>query len=191
MRRFGQEISGNRQKHQELSDSTRSAILTALRCGQKKTQIARDFGCSRQAIYNTLTRFKSTKSTDSRARIGRPKKLSNTAIRQLYRIVRRFPKITWKELISEIPTSVSEKTIKRALRQREIRRWKAKKRIFLKPIDAQRRREFVKNWSSSTNLKNIIFSDESSIQRKPNSDMQYVFQLPNERLRPDLVNLMP
>lgn len=120
MRTSSQQVNANRQKHHELSEKTRSAIISAVESGQKKAKVARDFGCSRQAIYNTLKRYKTTKSTASRARIGRPKKLSDTAIRQLYRIVRRFPKITWKELISEIPTSVSQSSIRRALRQRHI-----------------------------------------------------------------------
>ena len=60
-------------------------------------------------------------------RSGRPKKLSTRDERHILRIVRRDPKITYKELIRRSGVAVSDDTIYRLLKEEGIINWIAKK----------------------------------------------------------------
>lgn len=55
--------------------------------------------------------------------------------------------------------------------------------------DAKKRMEFTAKWRDFDDWNKVIFSDESSIQCKPNNSVQFVFRFSNEKFRKDLVNL--
>lgn len=57
---FGQIISGNRGKNNELSESTRTAILTAVRCGKTKSEVISIFNVLCQTVFNTVQCFNQT-----------------------------------------------------------------------------------------------------------------------------------
>lgn len=150
MRSFGTEIDPNRLINHELSESARAAIIYAVNCRISKAKIARDFNVHRSTIYKTLKRFESTQNLTSLPRKGRPKKLPEITIRYIYRLVRKFPTISWKDLLTEIPPEihqgVSKRTIQRILDSKGIRKWASKKRCWLKPYDAKRRRAWAEQW---------------------------------------------
>jgi DNA invertase Pin-like site-specific DNA recombinase len=52
MRSSGTEISCNRPRGAELSETTRAAIIYTLELGEKPTRIAKGLKVSRQTIYN-------------------------------------------------------------------------------------------------------------------------------------------
>ena len=185
MRAFGTVIRGNRGKNTELSESTRSAILTAIESGIS-SKVADFFSVSRSTIYNTIKRFQQRQDFKSNFRSGRPQKLTSQAI---YRLVRRSPRLSWKALVASTPYGVSKTTIRRVLRKYNLRKWKSKKRIPLNKVDTKKRYEFTKLWRHFTDWNSVIFSDECSVQRKSNSHNEYVFRFDFEAFREDLVNL--
>ncbi|KAJ5661429.1 uncharacterized protein N7477_009045 [Penicillium maclennaniae] len=190
MRSFGIEISGNRPRGAELSETTRAAIVYALELGGKPTQIAKDLHVSRQTIYNTKNHFQKHAHVKTNPRSGRPLKLTPSERRYVFRLVRRSPTMSYKALLIDTDFKVSKSTLKRVLKRCNIRKWVSKKRIFLKKHDAQIRRAFCRKWGSVLHFDDVIFSDECSVQRKSNSIHQYVFSFKNERYRKDLVNLV-
>ncbi|KAJ5730505.1 uncharacterized protein N7483_005013 [Penicillium malachiteum] len=93
-RQFGSEIDPNRTENGELSEKLRAAIVYAAKKGVPKAQIARDIGCSRSTVYRTINHFQTYHTLQSLSRGGRPKKLTLSAIRYIYRIIRKFPTIS-------------------------------------------------------------------------------------------------
>lgn len=146
IRVFGTELSGNRQRNQELSAKTRAAICTQFLNNIPRTKIAAQFGVSRKTIYNTWNRWTSAKSLNSRPRKGRPPVLTPSEKRYLYKLVRRNPRLAYKCIPSQLLTQVSTRTIRRALKQYNIRKWKSKRRIPLTERDIKGRKEFVATW---------------------------------------------
>ncbi|GMG13310.1 unnamed protein product [Aspergillus oryzae] len=189
MRSFGTEISGNRRLNQELSTETRAAIISGLENNISPTQLAKQFNVCRSTIYSTKKRFQHHHTLKSKPRKGRPQKLTFAEKRYIYLLARRRPKIGYKALIASSGFSISHSTIKRVLRTFQLKKWKAKKRIPLRPDVAKKRLQFARTWANSTYLSEMMFSDECSVQRKSNNSTQYVFRFSTEAYRKDLVNL--
>lgn len=151
------------------------------------SKLARDFNISRPTVRRTIKRVQ-LQTFDSRPRSGRKRKLIDAFIRHIYRLTRRFPRLSWRALIAHPSEEVSISTVKRALKRNYNEKWKSKKRIPLTRKDAKKRVEFARLWLN-TPFNTWIFSDECSVQRKSNSPTQFVFRFPNEAYRRDLVNL--
>ena len=144
MREFGTIISGNRGCNHELSNEQRAGILSALEAGESKSKIAQRFRCSRQTIYNTISRWDKHESIQSLPRSGTPKKLTPRQERQLLRIVRANPSIKYAQLKAQVAgINVKYHTIWRLMKKHYIRKWIAKKRLKLKLEHARLRLEWA------------------------------------------------
>lgn len=91
-RSFGTEINGNRGRGVELSSEQRAAIIHAHQQGASPSKLAREFGCARSTIYDTLNHFQHHQTTDSLPRSGRPQITTPRASREVHRLARRNPK---------------------------------------------------------------------------------------------------
>lgn len=195
LRKFGTIISGNRRQNDELSSEQRAAIASRVASGETKSAVAREFKCSRGAVRRAVDRWITNQTFNSLPRTGRPQKLTHRERRYIIRLVRRRPKIAYKALVSEIDTKVSHRTIRRVLRQHNLRKWRSMKRIKLTKEGAKERLSFAKFWLSpghSERLKQLLkasFSDECTVQNSTNNPIAWVFRHPSEKWRPDFVNL--
>jgi transposase len=146
LRKFGDVISANRQANAELNSDTRAAILAQLDAGKSQRAVAEQFGVSRGAVTRTLSRYNENATIKSLPRDGHPRALDRRDKRLVCRIARRDFRSTNKELFSDTGAAVSPSTIKRTLRSENIRKWKAKKRIFLSKEAAKQRLQFTYDW---------------------------------------------
>lgn len=147
VRQFGQEISGNRPRLNELSNEARASIYTAYNTGQSCTAIANAFQVHRSTVYRTLEHFQNNNTFTSSPRSGRPKKLNQSQERRILHIVRRSTRITNKQLYNQAKhefQDVSSSTIRRVLRTNKVRKWRAAKRIPLNKSDVKERLAFVR-----------------------------------------------
>ncbi len=147
LRAFGTIISGNRQSKQEINPETRAAIISAVTAGEKKVHVAARFHVSPSAVTRVLQRFEASGNINSSPRSGRPKSLSEREKRTIIRKVRLEPRITHKELLADLGLPVSLSTIQRSLKEENLIKWKAKKRIHLSVEAAADRLSWVHNWS--------------------------------------------
>lgn len=148
LRAFGTVISGNRQPNQEINPETRAAIISAVVAGDKKSHVAARFSVSPSAVTRIIQRFEDSGSLKSSPRSGRPKSLSARDIRVIVRKVRLDHRITKKQLVEELGLEVSPLTIYRALKDEDLRKWKAKKRVFLSKEAAEERLSWTQEWEN-------------------------------------------
>ena len=141
---FGTELNANRRRNCELSSVQRSAIYAAKIAGKSVAQISRDFKVHRNTVTKTIQRFQNHHTFKSLPRKGRPQKLTPTQKRYIGRIVRRFPRTTWRDLISQCPTPVCKTTLRKALGKDYRRKWRAMKRIALTAANAKERLAFTR-----------------------------------------------
>jgi transposase len=146
LRKFGTEISGNRQRGKELTSDQRAAIASRAADGAKQSVIAREFQCSRGAVRRTVERWLKKRTFDSLPRKGRPPKLNHRERRYIIQLVRRKPRLAHKALVGHVDTKVSTSTIRRVLRQQNLRKWRSRKRIKLTKEGAKERLKFARFW---------------------------------------------
>lgn len=104
------------------------------------------FAVSPSAVTRIIQRFEASGSLKSSPRSGRPKSLSDRDIRVIVRKVRQNHRLTQNELIEELGLPVSPSTIFRALKDENLRKWKAKKRISLSENSAEERLSWALEW---------------------------------------------
>jgi transposase len=155
MRTFGKEISGNRLRGSELTNSQRVALISKREEGATYPELAAEFGCSESCAYRTCKRWKEYGTLNSLPRSGRPKSLSPNEERRLFRTARKYPKIKYQELVIEAGlkaeptlstptrrTTLSHSTLYRTLRKRGLAKRRCKKRPKLLAEHAKLRRGF-------------------------------------------------
>ena len=146
LRKFGTEISANRQGRVPFKSLARAAICAAVAAGQSKAAVARAFGTTRQTVFNTIRRATTLQSLENKKRPGRPRLLNIREERYLLRLVRRFPKSSWKELVARNGHRVSARTLRRILQRYKMRKWKSKERPALTDESAAERMAFCRFW---------------------------------------------
>lgn len=143
---LGRILSTNRQKDQELSPFTRAAICGAVAAGASQRVVAAAFGVTQPVVSQTLQRFSTTSSFESKARKGRPKAFTRRERRYIVQLAKRDPRLTYKQLLKVIGSKASSSTVRRALREQHYRKWRAAKRIPLTLEVAQARYAFACHW---------------------------------------------
>jgi transposase len=143
---FGTEISGNRQRFGHLKPEVRAAITASIEAGQSATHVAKVFAVSRRTVNRTVQRFRQRHTFTTAPRSGRPRKLSPREERYLVRLVRRFPKSSYKKLVNLHGATVSARTLRRVLKRHNLKKWLSKRRPKLREDDARERLKFARFW---------------------------------------------
>ncbi|KKF96135.1 Transposase [Ceratocystis platani] len=92
LEKFASELMGERRRLEELSSECRAAICAAIASGQTKSAVARAFGVTRATVYGTLERRAEFNTFSSRARTGRPKKVTEEIESSIRRLREADPK---------------------------------------------------------------------------------------------------
>ena len=150
----------------------------------------KQFHCSQFTIYWTKNIYESTKTLQNQKWTGHPMKLSHAEQQYIYLLACQKPNMTWNGLVSNATPEISRSTIQHVMRQFNLKKWKSKQRIPLKRVDVKKQLKFARLWQNFTGWKDVIFSDECSVQRKPNNSTQFVFRFSSKAYWKDLVNLV-
>jgi transposase len=160
-------ISGNRRRHSEHTPYQRGLAAGAITYGARPCQLQKNFGISRHTTRTIVDNVLVRHNGESKLRSGRPKKLSIRDERHVLRIVRRDPKITYKNLAEKAGVSVSHDTLYRLLKGEGITNWLCKKRPLLTPEMAGKRYAWAlahEHWNFEEWAK-VVWSDECSVAR--------------------------
>jgi transposase len=126
-------IFGNRRRYSKYTSYQRGLVAEAITYKARSCQLQKSFGLSRHItriiVENVLVRYNDV----FKLRSKRPKKLSIRNKRHILRIVRRDPKITYKNLVKKADVFVSHDTLYQLLKEEGIINWLCKKRSLLTP----------------------------------------------------------
>jgi transposase len=174
----------------ELTDIQKSQIV-ALEPHYSHADISSQLNIPRTTITSFLQRTKRRQSTMNSSRSGRPRKLSQYSDRLVARIARSQTRVPLKELKVLANVDVSEQTIRRHLKEVGIQKWRAVKRPSLKKEHAKKRLEWAKahRYWTVDDWNNVIWSDESAIQKDSNPAQVWVFRHQNKKEKYDPRNV--
>jgi transposase len=182
------QIDGNRQRGFELSSALRNRICGARDGGHALGQIAQMYEIPKETVQYTLKQEPERQHQDSLPRTGRPTKLSKQLKRKILSFVREKPKAEYVQVRTYIDNQVSSSTIYRFLKSKGITNWICKKRPFLSVEVVKKRRKWCSDrleWDDE--WRNIIFSDECSLERGAGAKRAWCFRTPGQKWDKDMI----
>lgn len=180
-------------KRKELSAETRSAVITLHKENYSLRQIAKKLKLTYRAVQGTVKRYKTTGTTQSGKRSGRPKITSPAEDRRLEVISKRNRRLTAPQIRAQLnesrETPVSLTTVKRRLAKAGLQGRIAARKPLLRPQNRQKRLKWAKehqNWNIDM-WKTVLWTDESKFQIFGSNRRVYVRRRRGERMREDCV----
>ena len=137
-------ISGNERRFKDLTPYQRGLIIGKFECGLTPTEVAADLDIPVSTIRDTIKFHPERTDGQSKARFGRPRISTQVDVRNVLRLVRRLPKITYDGIRRELQLTFSNDTLKRILQRNGITNWRAKRRPALTSEVVQKRLEWAK-----------------------------------------------
>ena len=125
-------------KGKELTDAQKGAILALLPL-YSHAEIGARLGIYPDTITKFVKHAQECDSIKNLPRPGRPRKLSNAAVRYLVRNAESESRVPFKELRNSCNIDVSIQTMRRRLQEEGIRKWRAVKRPLLTQKHANER----------------------------------------------------
>lgn len=174
-------------KTSELSDNTRTEIVTKYNLGISVINIAKEYNLPRQTIYYQINKYIKTEQTTNLRRTGRNRKTTASEDRL---IVRKFkndplktPKTAALEWNKTTINHISERTIRRRLTEANMKTYIAKTIPFITAKNKIKRLEFAKKYINkpASFWRNVLWTDESSFEY--HSSPKKVFVRLNQKIR--------
>lgn len=141
-------------------------------------EIGEELHIPRTTVSSFLQRLDERGSEENLPRPGGPRKSTATADRYLIRVAESNTRIPLAELRHDINSELSERTIRRRLKEEGIRKWKAVERALLTKAHAQKRLKWAKahrHWQRAQ-WEKMIASDECSVRRDSDPRAVWVFR---------------
>lgn len=146
VRKFGTIISGNRQRNHEFNSESRALMCNEIFRGRSYRDVASEFGTSPSTVHKIFKRWENDKMFISKARPGRPLKLTKSEIHYIILMLKKERHITYEALRGSMGGRVSLRTIQRIVRRYYGRKWKAMQRIPISKETAKIRLRWVQAW---------------------------------------------
>ena len=176
-------IDHNLNRRKEHSSTKRAGIVAAAAFGGSISEIATHFDVPPTTVKGILKRAPLQPDFASHARCGRPKSYTPYDERQILRIVRREPKITYAQLRRQSGIAISKSTFRRILQSRGIKNWLAQRRPKLTAAHAALRLAFARRYVDLPALEweRYIWSDECSVEKGSGKERSWVFRTPRQK----------
>lgn len=173
------------EKAKELSKDLRIRIIKRYKAGNGYKKIAKAFGVPVSTVQTLINKWKSTGSVKPKPRTGRPKKLSDTAVRKIIRETHKNPQTTSSDLqatLQEAGVQVSTSTIRRHLNRGGLHGRIARKKPLLRAQHKKARLEYAREHidESKTFWHKILWSDETKIELYGHNHQRYVWRQVNQ-----------
>ena len=140
---------------------------------QTKTEreIAELVGVSQKCVNTTKRNFQATSRVHNFGNCGRPPKLSDRDVSYIFRLVRKNPTTSYRQIAADFNSKfeehkISRETVRRVLAKKGIKSYSAVKEPLLTISDRIKRNKWCKekrNWTDKDWAK-VIFSDESNFE---------------------------
>ena len=173
----------------ELTPYKRGQIEGIHAAGISPSQITTLLNISRDTVKTTIIRASLRTNGASQPRSGRPRIRTPRNERLILRTLRANPTITYAQLCEQTGLKFSRSTFTKLLKEYGISHWIAKKRPFLTTQAAKARLQFAlehRNWTYEE-WKNVIFTDECSLERGSGARRQWVYRTPQQKWDKDMI----
>jgi len=153
----------------KISDVMRQEVVDRMLMKKTQSEVSRELGISQPAVRAIWFKYLNTGSIKNLNRSGRPLKTTEKERRLIGRISKKSPFLTARQIGNElgIYSKVSIYTVRRVLRNCGLFGRIAARKPLLNKNQILKRQQWCKAYSvfSVTDWKNVIFSDESRIER--------------------------
>lgn len=175
----------------ELSVSERELIINLhVKQRMSYSEISKQISRSRSTIQRTIDRFRNSGQVESKARSGRPSKLSVRDKRVIKRMVDQNHFTTARMISSELEThhntKVHPETVRRTIVRNGFKSCTPRKKPLVNKVNRQKRLAFAKEYVNKPPefWHRVIFSDESKYNIFGSDGRIRVWRRPNDALNP-------
>lgn len=151
-----------------MNPDIRTQIIAFAMQGMQKTKIAEKVQCSRGCVHYTLAKFKRTGKVTDLPSPNRKSVIKKEQLDKLIARCRQYSYASARELRDKEKLTCSISTVKRILKKYNLSGYRAVIKQKLSESHMQKRVEFA-NQMIADDWKNVIFSDEKTMQNYYNS----------------------
>jgi len=172
-----------------LSEFEKGEIIALHNSNHSLMEIETKVNRSRSTIHDFLSRYHERGHIENTPAPGRGKILTPQDRRRLVRETKKDRRQPLRELRNLVAPHCSIRTVKRALAEEDIKKWRAKKRALLTKKHAKQRLAWAlahKDWDVA-DWEGVIFSDECMVEKSRNSRVDWVFRTPAEKWHKDCI----
>src|SRR5579859_4894306 len=183
-------MASEHERH-ELTDFQKGAIIEGCKFSMQ-AEVARDLNLATQTVSNFLSRYDQSESADNLPRDGAPRKLTASDVRYLVRTAESETRVPLAEIaVNTTFSNVSTQTLRRQLREEEIRKWKAVGRCLLTSKDAKAHYKWAReHWHlTREDWAKFAWSDESLIRQDSDPCQLWVFRRQTKHEKYDPKNI--
>ena len=150
------------------------------------------FGIAKSTVIRTVQVYQNKSNFQSKRRTGRPRGISERDIRYLVKKTRKSPKKTSQELARDLGIiksgALSCSYIRKLLLKRGLKSYSCRKKPFITKSMAKGRLAWCKEHQNKSleYWRNVLFTDETSVQLNPFSTMNSVRRFCFENLHQKL-----
>jgi transposase len=161
----------------------KATLVGMSRAGCRPPQIANEMKLPLNSIYTLLRRHKLLGTVETPHRPGRPRVMSDRDVRSVTRFAKGNRRATLAEITNSIPTTVSSRTVRKALSEQGLHSRIAVQKPFLSSNHRAARLSFAQTYQNWTieDWKRVIWCDESSFEIGGNSRQVRVWRGMSEK----------
>ncbi|KAJ5641803.1 hypothetical protein N7490_005803 [Penicillium lividum] len=178
----------------ELTSATRERIceLHAIGWGYKRIHQRYPY-ISLSTIRYTIKREPERRAGVSKARSGRPKKLSEAEKDHILQVIDGNARTTYEDLLSEVDHKVKERSIRRLLNNENLRKWRCSWRPHLTEEHAIKRLRWAHRYRHFTpeDWARVYWSDECKVERGIGVRREWTFTRPKDQPKEGQVQGLP
>lgn len=178
----------------ELDPQIRSRICELHSIGWGPTKIYRQHPeIPLSTIKTTIRRESIRVNNTTRARSGRPRKLTEQQRDHIYDLVQSEPHIRHIDLLTEVDHVVKRRSIQYLLSEMGCRKWKQLNRPEIKPIHAAKRLAWARRYEHYTaeDWARVKWSDEYMVERGIGVRPTWTFLRPRDQLKNHDIHAKP
>lgn len=178
-------------KNKSCDKCTREVIIKLRRKNWSYKKIADHLQCSKTMVFHAVKHFAMYQTTSNVPRVPKQRKTTPRDDRNIVRMAKQNPFKGSNELRKEYfgennPSAISARTVRRRLVEEKLHGRIARKVPMLKLCHRQARLAFARKYENWTvrQWKNVLFSDETKINRVCSDGKRYVRRPPNTAFDP-------
>lgn len=181
------------KKKQELSSDVKELIVDLNLRGLNNNKISETIGIHRSTVGRILKKFNESGSVENNRRSGRPRLTDDRGDRKIFRLVKTNRRQSLRDITTSfnntVSVKVSNRTVRRRLKQEGYRRGKIQKTLTISKVNRQRRILWCRNKRHWTNeqWQKVIFSDETQVVIGQNNSVS-LWRKASEKWKPYCLN---